>query len=485
MKIVKKFISDVKSMRGIDIILCIAIAILILPTMYTILFSWPIADDFAMIVDASKGTALWDAIRIASEYYMNHTGGWIWIFGEVFFNPLLYAPIDSYLLGIELVIFFCFFLLTMWIFVDVLFHDVFQKDNITLRLFTFFAFFVCLLNTEVYKEIFYWFIGSVYMMNVISVVWTWILEIKFFKNPCKKNAILLIIVGMISCSSWMVAVYPCLVFLCYILADFFYTKKKRIRTYLPLVFMVLSALVALFAPGNFVRHSQVDSTGFHFVEAFNNTTYPFKLGLIYLFKNPFFIILLVVFFIYGYQLLDRFAFAFKVGIIPIVVTIGLLFFQYYIVVLGDGSAEIPNRMAFLFNFFAMAMFSVCASYIGAWVRRKTKQALGKNELMILVMVGLLFLQTNIFINNRYETLPWKYTVESIDIIKVNRSRYKKFYKAIEECPDEDAVIYFESIPETILKKVGINRDPEYWVNESVADYFGKKSLVVYWTDFGG
>lgn len=474
-----------KKINWLNVALCVAIAVVILPTMYTILFSWPIADDFSMAIGVDKKTVLLDAIQIANDYYINHAGGWIWIFTEVLFNPLVYASVDSYLLGFELLAFFCCFMLTIWMFIRTIFKYVFQYENLSHRLVIFLLFFLCLLNLEVYKEIFYWYIGAIYLIGVMCIVWVWILEIKYFINPNKKSAILLTIVGTIGCSNWSMAVYPCFIFFCYIISDMFYLKRKRKKTYIPFVFMIVSTLVALFAPGNFVRRNAIDSTGFHFAEAFSDTMAPFDLGLMYLFKNPFFILLMIAMLLYGYQLVTKFKFTFAIPAWPFGVAIAFLFVQYYIVVLGNSDSNIPNRMTFIFNFFAIMLFGASVIYLGAWLRTKINMELQKRDIMMLALVGLLFIHTTIVINDRYMTLPWKYTVESIDIIKVTRRKNIELYKAIEESPDEDVVIYYERIPDIILKKIGLTNDPTYWVNESVADYFGKDSVTIFWTDYLG
>ena len=53
---------------------------------------------------------------------------------------------------------------------------------------------------------------------------------------------------------------------------------------------------------------------------------------------------------------------------------------------------------------------------------------------------------------------------------------------LEQAADDDVVIYVESGPEgewTNIKGVGLTDDPAFWLNEGVAGYYGKNSVIVY------
>lgn len=469
-----------KKNKSINIMLYVSILVLVLPIAYSILYSWPIADDFSMAIGVNKSTVLLDAMKRANDSYLNHGGGWFFNFLQVLLNPLVYVSTASKWIGVELIIFFVTFLFTLWKLIKTFFEVIIKCNNKTIILTEFFLLLLCLFNTDIYYEIFYWFIGSVYLWAVILIAWTLIFEMHYFSNPCRKNAVILSILGFVACSFWMMAPYPCLLYLVYILIDWFLTKNRIKKTYIPFLFLLLGAISAMIAPGNFVRLENQSATGLQFVAAIRYALKPFVYSVIYLIKNPLFILFFLSAVVVGYCLLKEY----KIRIWHLVgltaATFTLLFVQLYVVALGYSSGDFPNRIYFVFNYYAILLFGICGVYFGGVLYQMVRMPFTAKDLLLITIMASILVYVTLIPNDGFSHLPYKRTIESIPLVKSCREEWLDVFAEIEESESEEVVIKRKRIPESMLKKPGISEEEDWWVNKEVAEFYGKKSIKIIW-----
>lgn len=162
------------------IFLIILIIVVLLPMICTIFYSLPSADDFSMAMGCSKNTLLLDSIGRANEYFMTWSGLWPYMFIETLINPVLLFPLESWWSGGEMVFLFLAFVvsfITVTNLAMVKLLGIYNKEHRCLfTLVILFVFF----NTNIYNEIFYWFVGSSYLMALTLGIITIGLTIKLF-----------------------------------------------------------------------------------------------------------------------------------------------------------------------------------------------------------------------------------------------------------------------------------------------------------------
>lgn len=154
--------------------------VVLFPMVYTIFYSLPSGDDFSMISGCERRTLFRDSIYRANERYMNWSGLWPYMFIETLANPLLLFPLESWWSGVEMVFLFLSFIASLMALIIVASKKVLGIHNKEIvALFTLIVIFV-FLNTNIYREVFYWFVGSSYMMALTLGCITIGLTIKLF-----------------------------------------------------------------------------------------------------------------------------------------------------------------------------------------------------------------------------------------------------------------------------------------------------------------
>lgn len=470
-----------KKINKVDLLLIMVLIVVILPFVSTILYALPSTDDFWMAACADKENILQSAIDTANSFWMEWGGMWLYEFLRVFLNPLVRFGATSDLLGIELVIFFLLFLCALWVANSTVWKHVIKNEKSEYCLGCYLLLVIWFLNTEIWTEVFYWFVGTAYMWAMTFVLLTVALEIVYFKKPDMRKGICLSIIGAIACSFYSQAVFPCMIFL--ILAVFDYLEHKRIdlRKMVPFLFFVLGALSSLIAPGNFQRKEISGGVGVDLFGALKDTLIIWAGSLFDLVKNPLMIIMAVVFILLGMVALREWKYKYCYPFIPFVLTLICLYVSYFPFALGYGnSTYLPNRAKFAFDVFAVLLFSASFMYLGGWLREKRKVVCTAKELRY-GLAGLAIFAYVCFIPTKYyEELPYAQTVAQMHQVKLANDEWSYLLNAIESSEEEN-IVYERSIIYTpIIKSPGITSDKEHSINCNIADFYGKESICVYW-----
>ena len=121
----------------------------------------------------------------------------------------------------------------------------------------------------------------------------------------------------------------------------------------------------------------------------------------------------------------------------------------------------------------------CLTYIEGWVLNKIKSVQISNFSGIIVsIVGAAIIVLGISINGLERLNLYKV---SEDILSGNARQYDiEYSEVIEEINSQDGICYVEDIKQQThsLDKFYIDKDPEYWVNKSLASYFGKEKIYL-------
>ena len=460
----------------------IAVFLLVIPFLYTMYYSLPSTDDFWMAAGIDKNNVFSDAIATANTFYLNWGGGWLYIFLEVLLNPLVYFGINGHYLGIELIFFLLVFLCVLYSVIKTCVQKILKITDSRYIMAIYFLILVLFLNTTVYTEIFYWFVGSSYLWSMILILYTVKLEINFFTEETHSwgKILLMSVVGFCACMCYTEAIFPGAIFLIF----FFYEvkqKKWKMWHLIPFISWVAGGVIAVVAPGNYMRYDETSLAGnFSLFGAIKNSAVMTMNGIFDLLKNPVFIIVAVCFVaigIYkGNQKIENIHPA-----ISFIITIIGLWITYFPFALGYGSyMYIPNRCQFIFNLYAVLSFAVCFFYLGCWLKEKESLILNRKQLQMVAIGLVIFGYICLIPTKYYQELPYAQTVAQSHQVKLAYSEWNYLLNYIATSDGDEIVFDRNTVNTPIIKSPGITSDADHSINQHIASYFGKESVAINW-----
>ncbi len=465
---------------------------IIFPFFETIPFTVPAVDDYTMTL---RPFSILTAIQRTNSFYMNWGGGWPFNFMQYVFNPLNFSDPNSLTVGFVLDGFFLIFVITLYYCIRAILKAFFAfEDDMRFVFFTRVLFCSCLfliLNSDIYPEIFYWFVGNSYLWTIIFMMLNITVMADYFEKDNKLwRGILVSILGFVACFSYINAVSSGILYLL-----FFWERSKKDKSIsvinlIPLGFMILGGCLGAFAPGNFKRHEEFDQSGLKIGQAIifgiNNTVG----GYVDLLGKE-----IIVIGILGLLLLGIFCYSERRIKNPCILWLAgfiAVFCNLFCTSLGYSNSSIPNRVLFNANFLVILWGVVSAYNTGAWLREKminlSEESLIKHILKPEYMLVLFCFFSLILIQQKdsedesvIQRLPWTKTCKEVEHI-IDESGFERgIITEIMESNESNVVIKRkgEDVPEYtgIIKKIGISEKPDYWVNQTVASWFGKETVV--------
>lgn len=467
--------------KKINLALVLILLIVITPYLYTILYALPSTDDFWMAAGVDKTNLFWDAVNTANSFWLNWGGMWLYEFLRVFLNPLVLFGATSAFLGVELEIFFLIFVGSMGILNFTFWKYVIRERKKVYVMASYLMLLIWFLNTEVWTEVFYWFVGTAYMWAMTLILLTVALEIIYFNKPRVWIGVLLSVVGAVACSFYSQAVFPCSIFLLFIGKDIYENKKINLKIIIPFVFFLIGAFSSLVAPGNFQRKDVENGVGLGFASAVKDTFVIWLGNLFDLLKNPLALIIAILFVALGMICLKEGKNRYRHPLIPFGLTLIGLFIAYFPFALGYGNATyLPNRAKFSFNMFAVLAIAVSCMYLGGWLRYEKKILLTKKRAMYGLACLMVFAYTCLIPTKYYEELPYAQTVAQIHQVKLANEQWRYLLDRIEGAEEENVVFERSVINTPIIKSPGITSDKDNSINKNIADFYEKESVCVYW-----
>lgn len=467
-------------------ILCaILIGIVLFPMVYTIFYMLPYADDFIMATTVNKNSCIIDAFYMANEFFMSWTGLWPYMFFETAFNPVVLFSLESYGIGIEMILLFAAFIISLFAAITTAAKRILgvtKRETIAVYIL---AFLFVFLNTNIYSEIFYWFVGSSYMWAMTLGLLTITFTIQFFysdKNN-RRTAVLLCIVGALACNFFQNSILPGMVYIA--LWSYFSVKegKPKWKESIPFWFMFVSGVVSVAAPGNYVRYTSYTSE----VNLLKTIIETMKISVIilkHMIQQPLFIAVLVMGIYIGIRQKSK---TVRGIIYPILVGVGslvTLIVNAFPIALGySGVGWLPNRIYFLLDFVLMVGMIVTSICIGMYVKGLSVYAAfvkpGHLEMLLMGFTFLLLYSTLVY-GQCVSKLPWSRTVAAIGNIKELHAEWQECLIEIRDSKDENVVIEMDKkyIDSMVLQRPIVTGDVKEWRNEAVAGMYGKETVVV-------
>lgn len=240
----------------IKIIILLGYIALFAPYIYSVYYSMPSNDDFPLGIKWWDANLLVEALKRTGWNYMNWFGqsGVIAIMIQVLLNPLYWFHNAGHSFGICMII----------VFTAITFGTLYAArrlilllaDGIDAFVADVFTFLLALMifTSYYYNDVYNWWSGVPgYSLMMMFAVFNFGNIAKYTQTHTKRDYIIMIIVGMITCTSLMNCVATGLFYLIYVFVvnskdgDSF--KHKAI----PLICYIISGIITVAAPGNFRR----------------------------------------------------------------------------------------------------------------------------------------------------------------------------------------------------------------------------------------
>lgn len=462
-------------------LLFVAYAIFFLPYFHSILYSVPTADDFSMIVNGKAHSGIVDdfilAINVANTRYMTWGGGWLSFFLQVFLNPILQFGYSGLRYGVSLVFNIGISLLGVGFAFNLIYKHLCKVEDKFWRMVLVLLPLGAILLSDVYIEIFNWFTGSTYLWWFALELLAIALMAVYFKEYNRKILIVLTIVGGIGCIGPQYCVPIGLTYLLFYVNDCMKNKKINLKRLLPLLVFVCCGLSSVLAPGNSARNEMLGKKGLEYKNAIYYACIDLKMILRDIIKNPYVVLLVASLFILGVLYNQKKKQEIKSPIIYFFIGIFIMIGKIYPVALGYGYYGTPNRVIFMLGSFMIAYYSVLLFWLGEYVAYKYKLLIKSKDVMLLLcMVGIYGYSAIIMTGNTTNSTWWKH-ISNYKAVEREHDFYIDVLSYIENS-ESDVVEVSEPIYKytELIKPLYFIDDETYWINVSIARYFGKEGV---------
>lgn len=463
--------------------LILAYILLLTPYFYTVYFSIPSADDFSMAYTAKimncNGNIFKSAFDIANKYYMSWGGEWVSFFLEILLNPLLIFAAPLKLYGFEMTVFLLIFIISVLVLMGCILKTIFYIDNIYFRVWIEFFVITIVIISNVYMQVFYWFVGSSYCWAICVTMFT--LACVIWSTESSNKRVLLIaaaLFGVIASNFLCMDILLGIIVLAMTVKICITDNTIRFDYCILLLLFVISGCIAAFAPGNFARFNG-NAGSLNVLFALKHTALICLQETKLLFSNTILIMCLLIIFFSGLILGMRK----EIKPINTVVLLALAAVSVYgsmlPVCIGYNGGEIPNRIQFVFD----APFAVFASMLALNIGASLGERLYRQKEQIEKWVAVCLATLGILCLFGYKNNAYYKTLKAMPDVSMESNAYKKIFNAIESSEDDDVVIVIEadSIPQTdVIKPPEVTGDAQNWVNISVAGYYDKDTVRFEW-----
>ncbi len=459
------------------VLIFIAILVVTLPTVISSAYSVYVADDFSAGGMINSG---YTGLKYVKFYYNSWQGTYSGLFLIAWLAPVVHGGLPELrilAIIISMLTFFSFGYL-----INAILKNILHIKNSLARLSIAFCSIYMLTAFMSYYEIFYWFTGmAVYTIPMIALMLGLGLFISNLENKRIVKLIAISILGIIS-SGGALAIpgFGCYLLFVLIILDFIKNKKINIPSIIVFAIWVISALINAIAPGNFARHSVVDSTGVHPLHAISDSI-KICLGRVNWFnESTNWIVVLLVAFLVALMVSNTDKFDIKNHFLLAIMLLFLPVITIFPVALGQGMRT-PNRVLFSLD---VAIFVVAIYWFvlfGILTARLIVSDDVKNALIITTLLLALVSEANDSFSYDKQVF---YKVSSQLLAGYYQNYYSTMVGIYDKLDNEpsgaDVVIYRHELPADIenFNNFYLDIEPTDWVNTDISDYYGFNSLTL-------
>lgn len=476
--------------RGGYILSLIVIICLVLPTIRASAYSVLSGDDYSHGVHIESFNVPFPEYFLASLSYMKKEYmTWQGTYFSMFIQALL-SPINNWgmpqlrvVMVINSILTFSSILFFIW----TLIKSALKKEYLFLFLPVCICAIYCITAYNPYVEVFYQFSCAVsYTYPLAFSLGAIGLLVLYNNNRRAIVAILSCVLGFLSAGgSLSVAGFTCYMGLLVCLYYFTINNNLKMRISNSIIFIswLSGAMINAIAPGNYVRHNQIDSTGLHPIEALKTAFIEYENRFNYYASETDFIFVLLILIICGIivtkerkiniqkYLIVSVLFLFSPVVTAFPLSLGYSNFVY---------ASFPSRVVFIIDISFILAYGNIAICIGVLLGNRLRN-IEMRYILICMILLLMLVDIGADGFSSYD-LTFRKIEKGLQkgTYQNYYSKCLRFYEYLDTFENGNIVISYEQFPQPIddFMCLALSDDPEYYVNIAVSKYYGFDSLIV-------
>lgn len=461
------------------ILFIIVFIMLLFPYLHAIYYSVPTADD---IIDIKylypNDSYIVGAFKQANASWTGWHGAWPCMFLFELLAPSNYFDIaDTMSFGIVMIVFFTLFTAIYIYSGSCILYWLFGIEDRFLRIVIPSILLIMLLYINVYIEAFMYYGGVTYVWFLGFGLLSYSMLINWLNTSKIRYMILLCITGALSCTYLVNCVPVGIIYISFCLGEWLKTRKFKPIRIIPLVIFILAGLSNVLAPGNYIRHSRMDTSGVHILSNIKPAIIE-ACKRVSLYKSPLFILCFLILLIIGYAFASKIKKRLNIPIICatlFIAGIGIVF----PVMVGYSNNHIPNRVWFVFDCLILGGISIICIYLGAVIYNKFKIIFNKKDFLILGFSMFVFFYSCICISDQYKSSAIYRYITKYNSIEAEHNVYINILQQIKNSNEDNVVIYVDNLKRTsLIKGLYLKEDSSYWENMMLCNYYGKESISV-------
>lgn len=476
--------------RVVKIILYIMLTITVIPVLAATAYGMPSADDWG-IIDTYRsytGGPIHYLIWRVTANYLHWQGAYAGNLLGSFF-PLWYKKFGLVGLRAEMLLTILLFLSSVTAVVVVLMKriGIKKKDIQMVSLLMLAVLLFYILGTNNLDEVFYWHAGF--------GVYTWAIAFSFLSFMCfinyelaKRNNIYFvfgILFAVLGAGGALdVSAFLCAMMLFAVGYDIVVLKKIRKNAVIALT-AFLGAIINTVAPGNFVRHSFID-TEIRPLLSIWNTLVRISSVISSDFTAGFLLLIFIVAFFIAYRKLGDSTFEFKYPGWVSLYCLFAVFITDFPVALGYSSMNLPSRCMFAERTAVAFFTALLGIYWGGWVVKKKFYHFTKEWYLIVVCICIMPLAGYFDLNKLLELTPYKMIYHMVTgDFNAAADRAQSVLDQIEASSEKDVIVSVPKPPEgewVNIKTDSVTENVKDSRNAVIANAFGKNTVVLQYTD---
>lgn len=492
---------DRKKIIILRCLLAVGYILLLAPFVYSVFYSMPANDDFALGINWWGGNIITEGFRRLAWNYMHWFGqsGVIAILIQVILNPLFWFQNSGHSFGICMVIVFLAIAFGTIYAARRLIALIVKNDNkIVLDVFAFLTA-LLLFTSYYYNDVYNWWSGVPgYSLMMMLNIFTFGNIVKYTNTHKKNDYIWMIVFGVITCTSLMNCVATGLFYLIFIFGLRFKDGDSLVKKLCPLALYVISGIITVIAPGNYERIEYERYFGYEVADpqyihsaiiTAERVVYRFVMTMV---NKPWTISIVIAIALLGMFIGGEEKTNLKYLIISAVCVFIAAFGAVYPYVLGSNKtfdSEFANRIYFVEDYIVFIGMAIIAFRLGQWISIYIDKKIDIKQFVVSYVL-LLVLTCGFAKLNPYTTafVPTD-IVNRVSIIKETYYFWDGILEEAENSSEKDVVItrkdvdwcpyvYGCGLSDNSLKwPEGEN---EYYCgsNEAVAKMFGKDNVTL-------
>ncbi len=377
--------------------------------LYSIYYSMPANDDFAWAIEWWSSNRLIETFHRIKWNYMNSFGnsGVFAIVVQILINPLYWFNNAGHSYGITMIIANAIIIIGILVSVREIFKYIFSiNSNLVLDVLVFII--ALLISTSYYySDVYNWWSGTPgYSGMMMMTLITGAAILRYLNFPERKsNYILMIVVGMITCTSMMYCVAVGSFYVLFTFIVFLKNGDSFKKKIVPLAAYIFSGILMVIAPGNYARMSNEQSTGSRIIPAMIVTAYRVITRLTTTVQTkPWVIVLMLLIFVIGICYGGKKQQNLLVIVLGAICTIISAYSGVLLYVYGSNKnfdSEFTPRVYYVEDYLVFIGMAVVGYALGAWVNQKLNLSLDKIKAFSLTSIIVVVLLISIAHNQNY------------------------------------------------------------------------------------